>query len=509
MSSEGARSVRGRAYGVLFLLFAGIILLSHAAWLDLPYFWDEAGYYIPAALDFLHGSPIPHSVSPGIHPPAVSAYLAAVWSLAGFHPESTRCAMLLVAACALLLTLLLAIELLRDAPGMPGFLAAAFLCLSPVFFAQSLLAQLDMPAMLLSTLALWLFLRERIVWAAIACVALVLTKETGCVAPLVLGVWLGRERRWKEAAWFLVPLAVLVLWVAAVHHATGRWAGNADFLQYNLFYPLHPLRLAAAVLRRIYYLLFANLHWIGAFAILFAWRVSRLFHGRSWRVAGAFAAAHVAAVTLLGGATLERYLLPAMPILYTAMAAGLACFPRRPRLICSAALLAGLAAGIFLNPPYPFPFEDNMAMADFTSLQTSAADFLKHCCSNARIETAWPLSVELQRPSLGYVGQPLSVDTLPALTRQAIQDIDWERAQAVAVFATTWDPPLSPLRWAPVRSFWNGVFGYEPPAAEEDLRRAAPYPPAARWSRNGQWMDIYVNPLFRTVTPARPLRANR
>jgi hypothetical protein len=509
MSADGVRSAHGRAYAVLFLLFATVMLLSHAAWLDLPYFWDEAGYYIPAGLDFLHGSPIPHSVSPGIHPPAVSAYLAAVWTLAGFHPEATRCAMLLVAACAVLLTLLLAIELLRDAPGMPGFLAAAFLCLSPVFFSQSLLAQLDMPAMLLSTLALWLFLRERIAWAVLASVALVLTKETGCVAPLVFGAWLARERRWKEAAWFLVPLAVLALWVASVHQATGRWAGNTAFLQYNLFYPLHPLRLAAAALRRIYYLFFANLHWIGAFAILFAWRASRLFSGRSWRVAGTFAGAHVIAVTLLGGATLERYLLPAMPILYTAMAAGLACFPRRPRVICSAALLAGLAAGIFLNPPYPFPFEDNMAMADFTSLHASAATFLRQWCSNARIKTVWPLSVELQRPSLGYVDQPLTVDTLPALTRQSIQDIDWERAEAVAVFSTSWDPPLSPLRWAPVRSVWSAVFRYEPPASEDDLRRAAPYPPSARWSRNGQWMDIYVNPRFNAAAPARPLRAER
>ena len=33
------------------VLFAALILL-HLPLLRLPYFWDEAGYYIPAAWDF-------------------------------------------------------------------------------------------------------------------------------------------------------------------------------------------------------------------------------------------------------------------------------------------------------------------------------------------------------------------------------------------------------------------------------------------------------------------------
>ena len=38
------------------LLFAGLMLL-HAPLLRVPYFWDEAGYYIPAARDlYLNGS---------------------------------------------------------------------------------------------------------------------------------------------------------------------------------------------------------------------------------------------------------------------------------------------------------------------------------------------------------------------------------------------------------------------------------------------------------------------
>src|SRR6202012_2939138 len=170
MHAGQRRSVRPRTYGILFLLFAAVILLAHIPWLDLPYYWDEAGYYVPAALDLQHtGSLVPHSVPAEIHPPGLSAYLTAAWTLGGYHPQSTRCAMLLLAAAGVLATLLLAIELLGEARGMPGFFVVALLCLSPVFFAQSMLAQPDAPAMVLATFALWLMIRDRVAPAAAVC----------------------------------------------------------------------------------------------------------------------------------------------------------------------------------------------------------------------------------------------------------------------------------------------------------------------------------------------------
>ena len=40
-----------KVLGGCFAAFAALLLL-HLPLLRLPYFWDEAGYYIPAALDF-------------------------------------------------------------------------------------------------------------------------------------------------------------------------------------------------------------------------------------------------------------------------------------------------------------------------------------------------------------------------------------------------------------------------------------------------------------------------
>ena len=54
-----------------------------------------------------------------------------------------------------------------------------------------------------------------------------------------------------------------------------------------------------------------------------AWRRTTLFRTRPWRIAGGLAAAHVLLVSVLGGAVLERYLVPVLPILYIAFAAAI------------------------------------------------------------------------------------------------------------------------------------------------------------------------------------------
>src|SRR5208282_676353 len=80
------------------VIFAGLWLL-HLPLLRLPYFWDEAGYFIPAARDILlTGSLIPHTTLSNAHPPLVMLWLALCWKLTAYSPLVTRTAMLLVAA---------------------------------------------------------------------------------------------------------------------------------------------------------------------------------------------------------------------------------------------------------------------------------------------------------------------------------------------------------------------------------------------------------------------------
>jgi hypothetical protein len=139
-----------------------------------------------------------------------------------------------------------------------------------------MLAQLDMPAMAFTALALLLFLQNRFRESAIVCIVLVLTKETGLVAPAVFGCWLAVERRGERSAraalWYLMPLAAICCWLVALRHATGHWLGNSEFARYNVFYPLNPVRLAFALLRRIYYLFIGSGHFVGTVTLVWAWR---------------------------------------------------------------------------------------------------------------------------------------------------------------------------------------------------------------------------------------------
>ena len=78
--------------------------------------------------------------------------------------------MLLLASFGLLFTFLLAIELSHEAKGAPAFLPPFLLLVSPLFYTQSMMAQLDMPAMVLTLLVLLLFIKQEYGWAALAAV---------------------------------------------------------------------------------------------------------------------------------------------------------------------------------------------------------------------------------------------------------------------------------------------------------------------------------------------------
>src|ERR1700757_4638263 len=88
---------------LVFAVILVVIFLLHAPLLQLPYFWDEAGYYIPAARDILLcGRFIPHTTPSNAHPPLVMAWVALWWKCAGYTPLVTRSAMLVVSAFSLL-----------------------------------------------------------------------------------------------------------------------------------------------------------------------------------------------------------------------------------------------------------------------------------------------------------------------------------------------------------------------------------------------------------------------
>jgi len=490
--SGTARRVRPATCLLVLALAALALFAGHARLLTVPFYWDEVGQFIPAALDIARdGAWVPRSAVPNAHPPTVMAWLALVWGLFGYSVAATRAAMLAVAALAVVAAYLLAVRLGRRVPGNPALPATFFLCASPLFFAQSEMAQLDMPAMLWATVALLCFLEERMGAAALASTALVMTKETGLIVPAVLAAWLVKEKRYRTAALFLVPVVPLAAWFAVLRSSTGHLFGDPGFTHYNLLYPLHPVRLSVAVLRRLYYLFFAEFHWIGTAALLYAWWRTPLFDSRAWKVACLIVAAHVAAFSVAGGAALERYLLPVLPVLYAGMAAAMMFWPGWLRLAGPAALTLGLAAANFWNPPYPFPPESNLAWTDVAGVQKEAAAYLEARYPDTPIATAWPLAPALADPRLGYVRKPLRVRTLPDFYPGTVRALDAAGTPVFALFSHMWDPEWNWFRLPLVQRMWARYWNYRPDVAPREVGAHLPVRLVTRWSRRGWWVEVY------------------
>ncbi|HKT70215.1 MAG TPA: glycosyltransferase family 39 protein [Terriglobales bacterium] len=452
---------RGRAPLLMVAVFA-LLVLTHAPLLRLPYFWDEAGYFVPAARDLLlSGSLIPHSTSPNSHPPLVMAYLALWWKLAGISPLVTRLAILLAAAFALLGTFRLAEQVANREVAIAATVCTA---LYPVFFAQSSLAHLDLAAAALTLWGLGAYLRGQnwptAVWFSLAALA----KETAILAPLALLLWevacpLIRERTlcifagrsWPRTAALLLPLAPLGLWFAYCYWRTGHALGSGDFVRYNLLDTLNPLRIVMAGVQRIWQAIgYMNLFLLSAAAALAMWfpplqdkagERPRIARG----VQAAFAAvivAYTVTLSVIGGALLARYMLPVVPLVI------IVCVSTVWRRIRSwkaviAIVCLGFALGLFVNPPWGFAPEDNLAYRDYVLLHQAADQLVSAKYGNARVLTAWPASDELTQPYLGYVQhrmQVLSIDDFSLPRMMAAAD---SRAQfdVALLFSTKYEPP--------------------------------------------------------------------
>jgi hypothetical protein len=497
---SGVRRFQVYALGAGFLTL--LLVLANWPLLDAPYYWDELGQFIPASLDlYEHGSLIPKTTVPNVHPPGLMAYLAGVWHVIGYSVRATRVAMLLIMGAAMLACFLLAVELAKPLNAAPPFFVVSILFCAPLFHAQAPLAHLDLPAMLFTMMALVAFIRDHVRAAALASTALVLTKETGILVPALFAVWLITEHRRREAAWFLIPAAALASWLVFLWAATGNVLGNREFAEYNVLWPLHPVRLAGNLGRRLWYMLIADFHWIGVAAVLIAWKRTEAFRGRPWAIAASLLGAHVLLMTVVGGAMLERYLLPALAILYVAFAvAWREIRGRRTRVVVQAVMMFGMVGSYVLNPPYPFPFENNLAWTDFVMLHGEAADYLQTHFPEARIASAWPFTDAVRRPEFGYIARRLQTEPIADFTRESVRRLKQRPPDVIVLFLRTWDPPGSVLSLAPVRAWLARWYGWRPEVKGSEIEAELGFRRLRRWDSRGQWIEVYARPGL-TIPP--------
>ena len=506
---------RGTHPVLIFVLSFALLMGLHAPLLGLPYFWDEAGYYVPAARDLLlSGSLIPHSTPSNAHPPLVMAYLALWWKIAGYSPVTTRTAMLLAASFSLL-----GLFRLAEAVASTEIAGAATLCtaLYPVFFTQSSLAHLDLVAAGLTFWGLHGYVKgwkwDTALWFSVAALA----KETAILAPLALLAWellsqlvrpwggnewqLLFQRRGRNPAVFMVPLLSLTAWYTYHYLRTGFVFGNPEFFHYNVEATLHPLRILLASLMRLWQTVGYFHLWLLTLATLFAMRCPpiREESGERQRIAPdvQFAmltviVAYVLAMGWVGGAVLARYMLPVVPLVILICVSTLR---RRVRLWSGVLIIVTLmfVAGWFVNPPYGFAPEDNLAYRDYIRLHQHAEEFLEARYPMARVLTAWPASDELTRPYLGYVTRPMRVVRIENFMAEQLMSAADARSnfEVALVFSTKYEPGHPLLEnWRLWQDWKTRFFRYHrdvsPAAAAEILGGHLVYTA----TRNGQWIGL-------------------
>jgi hypothetical protein len=465
------------AWRIFPVVFAALYA-SHCTLLRLPYYWDEAGYYIPAAWDFFRtGSLIPISTLTNAHPPLPSIYLALWWKLSGFFPEVTRTSVLMVASLGLVAVWRLAMRLTGVAS--VAFWTVILTALYPVWFAQSTLAHADVFA---AACTLWglvyalpalgsLTNQAGKPWAAAAWfAAAALCKETAIAIPLTLAAvslfesirapGRARIRLWQEAAWFSSCAVPLAAWYAYHYAKTGFLFGNPEFLRYNAQANLEPLRIAAAFGYRILHLTaHMNLFVPVGIAVAALLLDPRSDSDGQLRPAIAPAAmrrilfvllANALLFSVLGGALLTRYLLPMIPLV---LLVAVSTLYRRAPYWHGLALFSAAAfvLGLFINPPYRFAPEDNLAYARVIRFHQAGIDQLEKLYPGSTVLSAWPVTDELTRPELGYLQHPFAVDRIEDFTAGQIARAaqEPEKYSAALVFSTKYDPPSLPLSLGP------------------------------------------------------------
>jgi hypothetical protein len=496
---------------LLFSLFIAGLMFLHVPLLRLPYFWDEAGYYVPAARDlYLTGTLIPQSTLSNAHPPLVMAWLAIAWRVAGYSTLVTRTTMLAVAAFSLL-----GIWRLSRVVANPAvaWAATVLTALYPVFFTQSSLAHVDLAAAGLTYWGLSAYFNDcrwrQAAWFSLA----VLAKETAVLAPLALLV---REMlahvvrpRWQEffpsagrrtrSFHLLVPVVPLACWYTYHYAKTGFLFGNPEYFRYNVAATLDPLRIPLALGLRLWQLFgYLGLYLLTLAGLLAMLRPAQMEKGISrpriaiWIQAGflSIVLAYMGFMSAVGGAVLARYMLPVVPLVILVLTATLWRRVQRWKLVVGAVAIAFLA-GLFTNPPYGFSLEDNLAYRDYIVMHAEASRFLAMRYPRARVLTAWPASDELTRRWLGYVSRPFQVVRVEDFTAGQIASASGGQFDVAFVFSTKYQPPHPFLEnW----NWWQHIkerfFGYHRDLLPEEIAQRLGGRVVFQKGTDGQWAAV-------------------
>jgi 4-amino-4-deoxy-L-arabinose transferase-like glycosyltransferase len=425
--SGRAGSISRLSPALVFAAALVALFTLRGAALTTPYFWDEAGYYVPAAVSMYRNSlyPIPDLTIAQSYPPLVPLTLALAWMAAGFSIVVTRVVVFVFAAATLAYTYMLGRALWS---GTVGLAAAAITLVIPTFFAQAGLAQPEVPLALFTVAATYYLYREEPARHGLAVALLVMTKWTAIISIPVFALHgLTRAGSWRAVLRhqlrYAPALALLGAWFAFFYYQVGTLTSpDARYAKVNLWDNLVPAALAWRAPVRLWQLFvedFRQLLLLPMLAAFVVWGVRWALGARAEPGEAARSRRSCVAVMLglcaiyvgfltASGFLLARYFVPVFPLLSLLGAASVFWLLPRP---AAAAYVTGVAVvmhltwlGRFDNSP-PGALEERPVYMDFAAAHLQAARFVEEHYPGARVAATWPTRDELTHPFLGYVSR--------------------------------------------------------------------------------------------------------
>ncbi len=431
--------VTGQDLLASFALAAAWVGIVRPGGLDLPFFWDEADVYVPGSVWVAdHGL----TVTPGVfpddysrgHPPLLYLIAGAAFAAFGASPAVGHLVVLPFTVAALALTYLLGAQLFGRSAGAA---AALLLGATPLFMSMGNMLLPEMPLTALAVGSFFALSRGRVGVAAALGIGAVLMKETGIFAAAGVGAAVLFDARQRGSlrsraaaariAWAAAPLVALCLFFVWQKATAGYFV-----------YPHHANLLAdrpfdAANLVTVFP---SVLVWHGRWVVLLGAAAAGLAGARIGgeaveSVSATWAPTRTAvlvgiAVVGLGNAAffakmfwLERYALPAHPLVLVALAGALLSWPSRapaalrarPRwlealswLVVFVAVIIGAAS--MRAPTDPDAEEQTFGYADVIWTHRAALAEVRDSAPHAsrlHVLTSWPLTIELRSAYLGYV----------------------------------------------------------------------------------------------------------
>jgi hypothetical protein len=140
-----------------------------------------------------------------------------------------------------------------------------------------------------------------------------------------------------------------------------------------------------------------------------------------------------------------------------------------------------------------YAYEDNLAMVDFVRLEQQAAEYLEDHMADQRIATAWPFFDALKRPEFGYVQRPLNLAKRMTGVRAAdLAELNPKDFDVLVLYSAEWSVKGRLLDYELVRSVVQAFLNPNVNATAEEIRAQLGFVPVLRWTRGGQWIEIYL-----------------